>query len=730
MGSKTGDRLGGEISLHNRGLEEVAIPMPANTQSNKIDLGSLHDKEAQSISRPTNNCPSPEITKFGPSPDKPPKIPTDSPTHRSLLISNSKSRFGEPSVPLNSAIHAERTSQSQESCRSLPAIGSREASFAQRTPKVKVDTKEGPDEKEIYRRITDQLSARNQKRKTVKLLAESAVFLCILGCLVSSLTVDGFKGHVLFGLQLWKWFLLLLVIFSGMLVTHWITHAIVFLIEWKFLMKKNIVYFTHGLKSSVEVFIWLSVVLGTWVLLFKPDVDQTSKTRKILDFVTWTIVSLLIGAFLWLIKTILLKILASSFHLNRFFDRIQESMFHHIVLQALSGRPLVESAQVFSGTGSHGGQEHTSTHKEKVVDMAKLLRLKQERVPAWTMQLLVDVVANSGLSTISGMLSEEIVEGGVELDDDEITSEEHAIVTTVKIFENVKGDADYIEKGDLSRFLIKEEVDLIFPLFEVNEKGQISLQAFSKWVLKVYKCRQALKHTLNDNKTAVKQLNKLVSAILIVMMFIIWLLLTEIATTKLIIFFSSQLVVAAFVFGNTCKNVFEAIIFVFVMHPFDVGDRCVIDGTMLVVEEMNIFTTVFLRWDKEKVYYPNSVLASKAIGNYYRSQDQGDSLEFSIDFMTPLSKIGDLKDRIKKYLEQNSHFWHPDHNVVVKEIENVNKIKMVLFVNHTMNFQEFVEKNRRRSELVLEVKKIFEELDIKCNLLPQEVIVSNSVPQQ
>jgi len=31
-------------------------------------------------------------------------------------------------------------------------------------------------------------------------------------------------------------------------------------------------------------------------------------------------------------------------------------------------------------------------------------------------------------------------------------------------------------------------------------------------------------------------------------------------------------------FGNTCKMAFEAIIFVFVMHPFDVGDRCVVDG--------------------------------------------------------------------------------------------------------------------------------------------------------
>lgn len=34
-------------------------------------------------------------------------------------------------------------------------------------------------------------------------------------------------------------------------------------------------------------------------------------------------------------------------------------------------------------------------------------------------------------------------------------------------------------------------------------------------------------------------------------------------------------------FGNTCKTAFEAIIFVFVVHPFDVGDRCLIDGVQV-----------------------------------------------------------------------------------------------------------------------------------------------------
>ena len=99
--------------------------------------------------------------------------------------------------------------------------------------------------------------------------------------------------------------------------------------------------------------------------------------------------------------------------------------------------------------------------------------------------------------------------------------------------------------------------------------------------VKVYNGRKALAHSLTDTKTAVKQLNKLVTSVLVIITIVVWLLLMEIATTKVLVFLSSQLVVAAFMFGNTCKTIFEAIIFVFVMHPFDVGDRCVVDGVQV-----------------------------------------------------------------------------------------------------------------------------------------------------
>lgn len=100
--------------------------------------------------------------------------------------------------------------------------------------------------------------------------------------------------------------------------------------------------------------------------------------------------------------------------------------------------------------------------------------------------------------------------------------------------------------------------------------------------INIYKEREFLSYSLKDAKTAIEELNRILSVIVLVLILIVFLLLMGLATTKLLVVLSSQLLVAVFIFGNTCKTVFEAMIFVFVMHPFDVGDRCVVDGVQVL----------------------------------------------------------------------------------------------------------------------------------------------------
>ncbi|KAG5599638.1 hypothetical protein H5410_031008 [Solanum commersonii] len=750
----------GGMAENKRNPDEVVVIISGDEDNskNKISLDSPLASQ---------NSTSTSITKLQP------KIPTNETLTRRKSLARSvyskpKSRFGEQSLAIDGSLFDELAEQ-----QTTASPDGNNASFSAKVmspngKSLKETTTTTPlmaspggvdEHEEIYMKVNTRNKMKYKKVK-LKVFVEWLVFCLLLGCLIVSLLVHKLQRLTMWDLEIWKWIVLVMVTFSGMLVTKWFIHFIVLLIELNFLLRKKVLYFVFGLKKSVQVTIWLSLVLLTWVLLFANGVKRSQITNKIINYITWTIASLLIGAFLWLFKTFMLKVLASSFHVNTFFDRIQRAIFHQYILLTLSGPPIMDSTQMLGRSNSSASQlslcrtkkgkdGKAKKEKKEKIDINKLHQMKREKVSAWTMKTLIDVISNSGLSTISGSIGDTDYDRDNEQADKEINNEEEAIAAAVHIFKNVaQPGSKFIDEYDLRRFMIKEEVDIVLPLIDVADTGQIDRKALTEWVVKVFQGRKALSHALNDTKTAVRQLNKIVTGILIVIIIIIWLLLVGIATTKVILFLSSQLVVASFLFGNTCKCIFEGIVFVFVMHPFDVGDRCVVDGIQVInddifyssvsvshfpylllqlanqqmtVEEMNILTTVFLKFDNEKLYYPNSVLATKPISNFYRSPDMSDSFEFSIDFRTRLEKIGSLKEKIKKYLERTSQYWHPNHNVVVKDIENLNKIKMVLFFNHTMNFQNFGEKIRRRTELILEMKKMFEELNIKYDLLTQEV---------
>ncbi|CAN0841523.1 Mechanosensitive ion channel protein 10 [Linum grandiflorum] len=582
--------------------------------------------------------------------------------------------------------------------------------------------------------VVEVRSSTSPGKKKWKVIAsiELAAFVSIVALLTASLTIPRMNNSQIWGLRLWKWFVLLLVIFCGRLATEYTVNVLVFLIERNFLLKKKVLYFIYGLKDCVQAFIWIGLVLLAWVLLFHLGVDRSPDTTKILSRITRAISGVLIAAAVWLLKTVVIKLLASSYHVNRFFDRIQESIFHQYVLRALSGPPVMEMAEsIGRGVGTPGRLSFRSIDKDKdqqkeeVIDMDKLKKLKHEKVSAWTMKGLVDVVLGSGLSTLSSILEfTEETEEEYEQKDYEITSEWEAKAAAYKVFRNVtKTGSKYIDEEDLLRFLKKEEVDNFILLFDgASGTGKIKRSVFKKWLVKVYKERKSLAHSLNDTKTAIEELNKLVSVILILVSIVVWLLVMGFLSTQVLVFISSQFLLAAFMFGNTAKTVFEAIVFVFVMHPFDVGDRCVVDGIQMTVEEMNLLTTVFLRYDNEKIFYPNSVLAAKPISNFYRSPQMSDAVEFSVDVSTSMDDIGAVKGRIKAFLESKPQYWRPDHSVLVKGIEDMNKMHMGLYVNHTMNFQNG-ERGNRISDLVVEMKKIFEDIGIKYHLPTQEVHV-------
>ena len=81
-----------------------------------------------------------------------------------------------------------------------------------------------------------------------------------------------------------------------------------------------------------------------------------------------------------------------------------------------------------------------------------------------------------------------------------------------------------------------------------------------------------------------------------------------------------------------------------------------------------------------------------------------------------------------RYVEKKSEHWQPKFSVIVKELEELNKLKLSVSMQHTINFQDFSERMSRRSELLLEMKKFFSDLGIEYRLLTQPLQILSPYP--
>ncbi|XP_057974314.1 mechanosensitive ion channel protein 8-like isoform X2 [Malania oleifera] len=529
-----------------------------------------------------------------------------------------------------------------------------------------------------------QRDYRRMKLGTTTLLQWVSLALMILA-LLCSLFIPAVKRHTLWDLQLWKWVVVILFLFCGSLISSWVIRIAVLVIEHTLPHeRKRVLYFVYGLRKAVQNCIFVGLVLVAWYCIFYKTVEKETHNR-ILPYVTKILVCLLVCSLLWLLKIFFVKVLASYFHVETFFERIQVSLDNQLVIRTLQGVPSVEvpNKQVQEGVmvevqtlqnagatsvpdylresflptngtknggdgvdNSHPGKTHQEflraipKKQDQGITIDHLRKLTRQNVSAWKMKKLVKIVRQGSLST----LDEQILDS-TEIEGDcsfQARCESNARQNTEKIFNNVtKKDPnkEYIYKEDLLCFMKEDEALTTMQLFKGATEGKgISKQAFRNW--------------------------------------------------------------------------------------------------MMEVEEMNILTTVFVRYDNQKIRYPNSVLATKPIGNFNRSANKIDAVDFSIHISTPMHKMDAMKEKIKTYIESKNDHWNPDFMAVVKEVEDLNRVNMAVWVTHKTRHHNMRERWIRRTLLIEKMIEMFRELDIEYRMLPLDMnlreismgAVSNRLP--
>jgi mechanosensitive ion channel protein 4/5/6/7/8/9/10 len=387
-----------------------------------------------------------------------------------LLRAKTRSRLMDPlpqSQPPPSAVSEERKSSS---LRAPSKSGNLFSGLISGNKSGQIGKSGRTDEEEddpfLDEDIPDEL--KRGKLDALTVLQWVGLFL-ILAALACSLTIKILKEKKVADLHLWKWELLVFVLICGRLVSGWVIRIAVFGVERNFVLRKRVLYFVYGVRSAVQNALWLGLVLASWHFMFDKNIQRETDT-PVLHYVTKILFCLLVATLVRLVKTLLVKVLASSFHVSTYFDRIQEALFNQYVIETLSGPPLVDESHMLeelrelqragatmprelgaalpsrnvSGQRSiplsglmpkAEGSKQLSKEKGDGISIDKLHRLNQKNVSAWNMKRLMRIVRFGTLTTMDEQIQQATGEGDESAT--QILSEYEAKIAAKKIFHNV-----------------------------------------------------------------------------------------------------------------------------------------------------------------------------------------------------------------------------------------------------------------------------------------------------
>lgn len=172
----------------------------------------------------------------------------------------------------------------------------------------------------------------------------------------------------------------------------------------------------------------------------------------------------------------------------------------------------------------------------------------------------------------------------------------------------------------------------------------------------------------------------------------------------------------SFIFAVTSQEILGSCIFLFVKHPYDVGDRVDITGSekeALIVEKISLLYTVFTRIDKmQVVQVPNIQLNNVWIENVTRSKAMKEVVDVNVSYDTSFEDIELLRLEMEKFVRapENARDFQPDIAIGVGGIGDLDKLNLKIAIKHKSNWHNDAVRATRRSKficaLALAMKKV------------------------
>lgn len=264
---------------------------------------------------------------------------------------------------------------------------------------------------------------------------------------------------------------------------------------------------------------------------------------------------------------------------------------------------------------------------------------------------------------------------------------------------------DYLLQEDFEKWTNSPKET--FASFDTDGSGKIDAEELEEAIIDIYNSRENVSRGLKSNGKIVKKLDNLFLIVALCIGSVLTSPIFDVGAGRLFVAVGVLSAGFGFLFHSTAKSCFESLIFVFIQHSFDVGDRVVIDDETFVIDDIEVFTTKMVRWDGVMVYITNSSLCSKTIQNIRRSDGQLESLALKVKGDSPTESLWTFRQELQKELQA-----HQSNFTGEVDLANLDKLpasneplSLTVLAQVRGNFQNPAKRNARKTEFLAIVEK-------------------------
>lgn len=439
---------------------------------------------------------------------------------------------------------------------------------------------------------------------------------------------------------------------------------------------------------------WLSFLVASCVfvalayVMFKFDKDSISESS--FAFLShckeWVVqrvsVCFLTVSLTLFLEKVIIKSIALEFHRKHFLERIENNNFAVAALEGLHEKcqEILHNDQVKENTTTYlnytSCRRLSGAHKDEIVDA-----------------LDYDVKN-------SKQMAKDIFNALVGLPNAANENDNKTFVTLNEF---------------LGSFASREEAQKLFELLDADGNGDLTFSELSYSIKGIYKDRRSLTLSVIDHSYIVDKLDNMLITIATLLVIIAFLVILDVGLAALFTTISTIFLSASFVFGETLKQIFQSLVFVFITHPYDVGDKIVIDGKTYVVKEIDFLSSTFL-YGGQVTYVENSVLLDKFIVNIRRSSIQCDTTELNLNYSTTNEQIDQLVKTMQELISQCPR----DFNVESIRYSNVrilskNSLQLSINWEYKSSMQDGLLKDKKHNIFIANLRNALQQLNIELS---------------